>query len=61
MLHHANQAAIIALFCVFNRYVDNLPPMRGAMKDYAAAPLHTGGVAVHHVGPGRQPESRPRP
>jgi hypothetical protein len=33
MLHHANQAAIIALFCVFNRYVDNLPPMRGA-KDH---------------------------
>ena len=30
LLDHANQAAIIALFCVFNRYVDNLPPMRGA-------------------------------
>jgi len=29
-----NQAAIIALFRVVNRYVGNLPPMRGVFPDY---------------------------
>jgi hypothetical protein len=31
-----NQAAIIALFRVINRYVGNLPPMPGALPDYPA-------------------------
>jgi hypothetical protein len=29
-----NQAAIIALFRVINRYVGNLPPMSGVFPDY---------------------------
>jgi hypothetical protein len=29
-----NQAAIIALFRVMNRYVGNLPPMPGVFPDY---------------------------
>jgi hypothetical protein len=31
-----NQAAIIALFRVINRYIGNLPPMPGAFPDYPA-------------------------
>jgi putative SOS response-associated peptidase YedK len=31
-----NQAAIIALFRVINRYVGNLPPMPGVFPDYSA-------------------------
>ncbi len=31
-----NQAAIIALFRVVNRYVGNLAPMPGAFRDYPA-------------------------
>src|SRR5712675_3750111 len=31
-----NQAAIIALFRVMNRYVGNLPPMPGVFPDYPA-------------------------
>jgi len=31
-----NQAAIIALFRVINRYVGNLPPMPGVFPDYRA-------------------------
>jgi hypothetical protein len=31
-----NQAAIIALFRVVNRYVGNLPPIPGVFPDYAA-------------------------
>ena len=31
-----NQAAIIALFRVMNRYVNNLPPMPGVFPDYPA-------------------------
>jgi len=31
-----NQAAIITLFRVFNRYVGNLPPMTGVFPDYPA-------------------------
>src|SRR5258705_3082020 len=31
-----NQAAIIALFRVINRYVGNLPPMSGVFPDYPA-------------------------
>jgi putative SOS response-associated peptidase YedK len=32
----ANQAAIIALFRVVNRYVGNLPPISGVFPDYPA-------------------------
>jgi putative SOS response-associated peptidase YedK len=31
-----NQAAIIALFRVINRYIGNLPPMLGVFPDYPA-------------------------
>jgi putative SOS response-associated peptidase YedK len=31
-----NQAAIIVLFRVINRYVGNLPPMPGVFPDYPA-------------------------
>jgi putative SOS response-associated peptidase YedK len=31
-----NQAAIIALFRIINRYVGNLPPMPGVFPDYPA-------------------------
>jgi hypothetical protein len=31
-----NQAAVIALFRVMNRYVGNLPPMPGVFPDYPA-------------------------
>jgi putative SOS response-associated peptidase YedK len=31
-----NQAAIIALFRIMNRYVGNLPPMPGVFPDYLA-------------------------
>jgi hypothetical protein len=34
-----NQAAIIALFRVINRYVGNLPPMPGVFPDYPAPAL----------------------
>ena len=43
-----NQAAIVALFRVINRYVGNLPPMPGVFPDYPApavrrpAPRRTG-------------------
>jgi putative SOS response-associated peptidase YedK len=31
-----NQAAIIALFCIFNHYVGNLAPMPSVFPDYPA-------------------------
>ena len=36
-----NQAAIIALFRVINRYVGNLPPMTGVFPDYPVGRLST--------------------
>jgi putative SOS response-associated peptidase YedK len=36
-----NQAAIIALFRVMNRYVGNLPPMPGVFPDYPARVVRT--------------------
>ena len=42
-----NQAAIIALFRVTNRYVGNLPPMPGVFPDYPAP-------VVREVGQGRE-------
>ena len=38
-----NQAAIIALFRVMNRYVGNLPPMPGVFPDYAAPVIRNAG------------------
>jgi putative SOS response-associated peptidase YedK len=38
-----NQAAIIALFRVVNRYVGNLPPMPGAFPDYPAPVIRNAG------------------
>jgi hypothetical protein len=35
-----NQAAIIALFRVMNRYVGNLPPMPGVFPDYLVLVQH---------------------
>jgi putative SOS response-associated peptidase YedK len=37
-----NQAAIIALFRVVNRYVGNLAPMPGVFPDYAAPIVRAG-------------------
>src|SRR6266851_1553394 len=38
-----NQAAIIALFRVLNRYVGNLPPMPGVFPDYPAPVVRNDG------------------
>src|ERR1700737_4743989 len=38
-----NQAAIIALFRVLNRYVRNLPPMPSVFPDYPAPVVRTAG------------------
>jgi putative SOS response-associated peptidase YedK len=39
-----NQAAIIALFRVMNRYVGNLPPMPGVFPDYLAPVVRNAGA-----------------
>ncbi len=39
-----NQAAIIALFRVMNRYVGNLPPMPGVFPDYPAPVVRSAGT-----------------
>src|SRR3954452_4168329 len=39
-----NQAAIIALFRVMNRYVGNLRPMPGVFPDYAAPVIRSAGA-----------------
>jgi putative SOS response-associated peptidase YedK len=36
----SNQAAILALFRVVNRYVGNLQPMPGVLLDYSAPVIH---------------------
>jgi len=38
-----NQAAIVALFRVINRYVGNLPPMPGVFPDYPAPVVRNAG------------------
>jgi hypothetical protein len=43
-----NQAAIIALFRVLNRYVGNLPPMPGAFPDYPAPVVRNAVVEPIH-------------
>jgi putative SOS response-associated peptidase YedK len=39
-----NQAAIVALFRVINRYVGNLPPMPGVFPDYPAPVVRNAGA-----------------
>ena len=39
-----NQAAILALFRVLNRYVGNLPPMPGVFPDYPAPAVRNAGA-----------------
>jgi putative SOS response-associated peptidase YedK len=39
-----NQAAILALFRVVNRYVGNLPPMPGVFPDYPAPVIRNAGA-----------------
>jgi hypothetical protein len=39
-----NQAAIIALFRVVNRYVGDLPPMPGVFPDYPASVVRNAGT-----------------
>jgi hypothetical protein len=41
-----NQAAIIALFRVMNRYVGNLPPMPGVFPDYPALVVRNAGAST---------------
>jgi putative SOS response-associated peptidase YedK len=41
-----NQAAIIALFRVMNRYVGNLPPMPGVVPDYPAPVVRNAGAEL---------------
>jgi putative SOS response-associated peptidase YedK len=48
---NTNQAAIITLFRVINRYVGNLPPMPGVFPDYPAP-------VVRNVGTDRELPSR---
>ena len=42
-----NQAAIIALFRVMNRYVGNLAPMPGVFPDYKAPIVRNGAGAAN--------------
>jgi putative SOS response-associated peptidase YedK len=48
-----NQAAIIALFRVVNRYVGNLPPMPGVFPDYPAPVVRKTETGPHRLGSGR--------
>jgi putative SOS response-associated peptidase YedK len=52
-----NQAAIIALFRVINRYVGNLPPMPGVFPDYPAPVVRNVG-AERELGWGMRPPPR---
>jgi putative SOS response-associated peptidase YedK len=47
-----NQAAIIALFRVMNRYVGNLPPMPGVFPDYPAPVIRNAGTKRGCARPG---------
>jgi putative SOS response-associated peptidase YedK len=44
-----NQAAIIALFRVINRYVGNLPPMPGVFRDYPAPVIRNADAGTEMV------------
>jgi hypothetical protein len=44
-----NQAAIIALFRVINRYVGNLPPIPGVFPDYPAPVIHNADAGTEMV------------
>src|SRR6201995_5289207 len=56
-----NQAAIIALFRVINRYVGNLPPMPGVFPDYPAPVIRNteGGRELVMMRWGMPPPPRP--
>jgi hypothetical protein len=41
-----NQAAIIALFRVMNRYIGNLPPMHGVFPDCPAPIIRNAGTSA---------------
>src|ERR1700750_715751 len=55
-----NQAAIIALFRVVNRYVGNLPPMPGVFPDYQAPVIRNtdNGTELVHMRWGIPPPPR---
>ena len=53
-----NQAAIIALFRVINRYVGNLPPMPGVFPDYPAPVIRNADAGTVTVRWGMPPEPR---
>jgi putative SOS response-associated peptidase YedK len=57
-----NQAAIIALFHVVNRYVGNLPPMTGVFPDYPAPVIRNTGTGseLTMMRWGMPPRVRPR-
>jgi hypothetical protein len=42
-----NQAALIALFRVVDRYVGNLPPMPGVFPDYPAPAIRNTGAGTY--------------
>jgi hypothetical protein len=49
-----NQAAIIALFRIVNRYVGNLPPMPGVFPDYPCAVVRNVGRSTPQDSPYNQ-------
>ena len=51
-----NQAAIIALFRVVNRYVGNLPPMPGVFPDYPAPVVRNAAAEVRRPARNEHPE-----
>jgi len=53
----ANQAAIISLFRVINRYVGNLVPMPGVFPDHPAPVIRDAGDGADAL---RQPANWPR-
>ena len=55
-----NQAAIIALFRVVNRYVGNLPPMPGVFPDYPAPAIRNTDFARSGPTPNEISWGRPR-
>ena len=49
-----NQATIIALFRVVNRYVGNLAPMPGVFPDYPAPVVRNAGTRTRRTEPGEE-------
>jgi hypothetical protein len=56
-----NQAAIIALFRVVNRYVGNLAPMPGVFPDYMAPIVRNGAEAASSQRRGGECHPRNKP